>query len=422
MTTTNLFSVKGKVALVTGASSGFGRHFAEVLAREGAKVGLAARRAEVLESVAADIRNSGGTAAVAKLDVADGASVQQAVQSIEAALGRIDILVNNSGASIAKPLLEQTEQDFDAVVDVNLKGAFLVATEVARRMRADGKGGSIINIESILSFRQAGHVAPYAASKAGLTQLTKAMALELRRIRDYADRCTEDAQSCEVSSVGCGIVWLLQLVQERQQLPRRAIFAWLAIDRRRFCQYLFSQDEIGVEIHLSGINRLMSEPESDRVLLNASVQQIHRHRVAQAVESDPLLTDRWTGLRCDGHMLIQKMLNGICTQSAASHTREDQIGTLHARLIEPCLQHRCDRPAKWNRTFLSPLSNDLQICGSTERQVLARKPCHFGQPQAGLHCEQHQGVVTTSSPRPPVRCAEKRLNLGRVKKLMSLRV
>ena len=181
MTTIHRFSVQGKVALVTGASSGFGRHFAGLLAREGAKVGLAARRTEVLDSVAAEIRNAGGTAAVARLDVADSASVKQAVQSIEAALGRIDILVNNSGTSIAKPLLEQTEQDFDDVIDVNLKGAFLVATEVARRMRADGKGGSIINIESVLSFRQAGHVAPYAASKSGLTQLTRVMALELAR-------------------------------------------------------------------------------------------------------------------------------------------------------------------------------------------------------------------------------------------------
>lgn len=181
MTTSQLFSVRGKVVLVTGASSGFGAHFARMLAREGAKVGLAARRVGTLESIAADIRKGGGTVATTKLDVTDGASVQQAVRAIAEELGRIDVLVNNSGVSVGKPLLEQTEADFDAVVDVNLKGAFLVATEVARRMRADGKGGSIINIESILSFRQAGHIAPYAASKAGLTQLTKSMALELAR-------------------------------------------------------------------------------------------------------------------------------------------------------------------------------------------------------------------------------------------------
>jgi NAD(P)-dependent dehydrogenase (short-subunit alcohol dehydrogenase family) len=181
MTNSQRFSVKDKVVLVTGASSGFGRHFARLFASEGAKVGLAARRTEVLESIAAEIRASGGTAATTKLDVSDSASIKPAVQAIEQALGRIDVLINNSGTSIGKSVLEQTEQDFDAVVNVNLKGAFLMATEVARRMRADGKGGSIINIESVLSFRQAGHIAPYAMSKAGLTQLTRSMALELAR-------------------------------------------------------------------------------------------------------------------------------------------------------------------------------------------------------------------------------------------------
>lgn len=173
--------LSGKVALVTGASGGLGRHFASVLARAGAQVGLAARRVDALESLAAEISHAGGKAAVAQLDVTDGDSVSVAVASIERALGPIGILVNNSGTSVAKDLLDQTERDWDAVVDVNLKGAFLVATEVARRMRDQGNGGSIINIESILSFRQAEWTAPYAASKAGLTQLTRSMALELAR-------------------------------------------------------------------------------------------------------------------------------------------------------------------------------------------------------------------------------------------------
>ncbi|HET9445966.1 MAG TPA: glucose 1-dehydrogenase [Steroidobacteraceae bacterium] len=181
MPSTQPFSVAGKVALITGASSGFGSHFARVLAREGAKVGLAARRLEALRSLAQEIRSAGGIAAVAQLDVADVASISAAVDAIERELGRIDVLVNNSGTSIVKPTLEYTEPDWDAVVDVNLKGAFFVATEVARRMRADSRGGSIINIESILSFRQTGHIPAYVASKAGLTQLTKTMALELAR-------------------------------------------------------------------------------------------------------------------------------------------------------------------------------------------------------------------------------------------------
>jgi NAD(P)-dependent dehydrogenase (short-subunit alcohol dehydrogenase family) len=109
------------------------------------------------------------------------ACVATAVSQIESALGPIDILVNNSGVSTAKPVLENTEEDWAHVVDVNLKGAFFVATEVARRMRATQRGGSIVNIESILSFRQVPQIAIYAASKAGLTQLTKSMALELAR-------------------------------------------------------------------------------------------------------------------------------------------------------------------------------------------------------------------------------------------------
>ena len=183
MSSSHRFSVQGKGVLITGASSGFGAHFARVLASEGAKVGLAARRVDALESIAEEIRKAGGVAAVTPLDVADSGSVRRGVRAIEQALGRIDVLVNNSGVSIGRPLLEQSEADFDAVMNVNLRGAFLVATEVARRMKVDGKGGSIINIESILSFRQAGQIAPYAASKAALTQLTRSMALELARYK-----------------------------------------------------------------------------------------------------------------------------------------------------------------------------------------------------------------------------------------------
>jgi len=181
--TDSLHLLQGKVALVTGASSGLGHHFAQVLAAAGAKVGLAARRVDALDALTRQLGDAGQMAATARLDVTDGNSIASAIATIEAALGPIDILVNNSGVSIAKPLLDQTERDWDDVVDVNLKGAFLVATAVARRMREHARGGSIINIESILSFRQSGLIAPYAASKAGLTQLTRSMALELARFR-----------------------------------------------------------------------------------------------------------------------------------------------------------------------------------------------------------------------------------------------
>jgi len=174
-------SLNGKVALITGASSGLGRRFAEVLARAGAAVGLAARRVDTLQSLASEIQAAGGKAFATKLDVADEQSVISAVAAVEQALGRIDILVNNSGISIVKPVLDQTAADWDAVMDVNLRGVFLMAREVGLRMRDAGRGGSIINIASILGERQIAGVTPYAVSKAGVIQFTKSMALEMAR-------------------------------------------------------------------------------------------------------------------------------------------------------------------------------------------------------------------------------------------------
>jgi NAD(P)-dependent dehydrogenase (short-subunit alcohol dehydrogenase family) len=175
--------LSGKVALVTGASSGLGRHFSFVLGQHGVKVGVAARRLDALRAVAAEITSGGGSSVSTSLDVTSTESVKSAFDEIEQKLGPIDIVVNNSGVSVSKAVLDHTEHDWNSVVDVNLKGAFLVATEAARRMRDSQRGGTIINIESILSFRQAGSVAAYAASKAGLSQLTRSMALELARYR-----------------------------------------------------------------------------------------------------------------------------------------------------------------------------------------------------------------------------------------------
>jgi NAD(P)-dependent dehydrogenase (short-subunit alcohol dehydrogenase family) len=179
------FGLLDKVALVTGASSGLGRRFSLLLAQRGARVGLAARRVDALESVAKEIAASGGIAFATRLDVASEASVQTAVAAVEKALGPIDILVNNSGTNIAKPALDQTAEDWDTVMNVNLRGVFLMAKEVAKRMRdstREGRGGgSIINIASILATRQSGFVLPYAVSKAGVVQLTKSLALEVAR-------------------------------------------------------------------------------------------------------------------------------------------------------------------------------------------------------------------------------------------------
>jgi NAD(P)-dependent dehydrogenase (short-subunit alcohol dehydrogenase family) len=171
----------GKTALVTGASSGLGRRFAKVLAQQGAAVAIAARRADALDELAREIRAGGGNAFVCKLDVSNEQSIDECVAAVANALGSIDILVNNSGIGITKPALEQSSADWDAVMNVNLRGVFLMTSAVAKLMRDMKRGGSIINIASILGERQGGAVLPYAVSKAGVIQLTKTFALELAR-------------------------------------------------------------------------------------------------------------------------------------------------------------------------------------------------------------------------------------------------
>ncbi|HEU6441766.1 MAG TPA: glucose 1-dehydrogenase [Microvirga sp.] len=170
----------GRTALVTGASSGLGRHFARVLARAGAEVIVAARREDALQDVCNEIAGQGGGARAVQLDVSDPASVENAIEAA-ASSGGLDILVNNAGVTVSKSVLDVSEEDWDHVIDTNLKGSFLVAQATARLMKARGRGGSIVNIASVLGLRVAGHVSPYVASKAGVVHLTKAMALELAR-------------------------------------------------------------------------------------------------------------------------------------------------------------------------------------------------------------------------------------------------
>ncbi|AIT79833.1 SDR family NAD(P)-dependent oxidoreductase [Novosphingobium pentaromativorans] len=166
-------SLEGKVALVTGASSGLGAHFARVLADAGAEVILAARRIDALEKLAAEI---GKGARPLALDVTD----RTAVESLLGSLPRLDILVNNAGITKPAPALDLTEADWDSVLDINLKAVFHVAQVCARVMK-DAGGGSIVNIASILGLRQAGALLPYNVSKAGVIQLTKTLALEWAR-------------------------------------------------------------------------------------------------------------------------------------------------------------------------------------------------------------------------------------------------
>ncbi|MDN5843910.1 MAG: SDR family oxidoreductase [Alcaligenaceae bacterium] len=176
----NRFSLQGRLVLVTGASSGLGTHFAQLLAAQGAKVALAARRTDKLQDIVETITAAGGQARAFALDVTDAVGVHACLDAVDE-WGVPDVLVNNAGVTVTRPLLEQTEADYDQVLNTNLKGCWLVATETARRMVAAKKGGAIINVASILGERVAGGVAPYAISKAGVIQATKAMALELAR-------------------------------------------------------------------------------------------------------------------------------------------------------------------------------------------------------------------------------------------------
>ena len=181
MTASPRFDLNDRTALVTGASSGLGAHFAALLARHGARVVLAARRTERLRAVAGTIAAAGGEALPVALDVTDPASVAAAVAEAEQAAGPIHILVNNSGVVQAKKAIDLEAADWDAMMDTNLKGAWLVATEIARHMRRLGHGGSIVNLASIMALRVQKEVMHYCVSKAGLVQLTKGMAEEFAR-------------------------------------------------------------------------------------------------------------------------------------------------------------------------------------------------------------------------------------------------
>lgn len=175
------FDITGQVALVTGASSGIGEHFAEVLAAAGAKVAAAARRADRLAELARGIEGRGGTCLPVACDVTDQKSITAAIATTEEKLGPLSILVNNAGVVVSKPLFEHTEEDWDYVVDTNLKGAWLAAREFAHHLVEQKRPGRIINISSILGFRTIGRVPAYCAAKAGLTHLTGVMAMELAR-------------------------------------------------------------------------------------------------------------------------------------------------------------------------------------------------------------------------------------------------
>jgi 3-oxoacyl-[acyl-carrier protein] reductase len=179
MSAAQIFDLSGKVALVTGASSGLGARFAEVLAENGAALILVARRADRLDAVKTRIGKSGGRAIAVEADVRDRAAMQHAFDAAEKAFGTVTILVNNAGVVHSGRAVELTEEDWRRVLATNLDAVFYWAQEAARRMLAAGKGGAIVNIASVLGLSVDKGVVAYATAKAGVIQLTKALALEL---------------------------------------------------------------------------------------------------------------------------------------------------------------------------------------------------------------------------------------------------
>ncbi len=176
----SLFSVKDKVIVITGASSGLGCHFAKTLAREGARVVMCARRLDKLRVIAEEITKEGGIAMTLELDVKNGASVKKLAPAVVSQFGQIDVLINNAGVDARKNLFETTEMDWAPVVDTNLKGVVFVTQAIAAQMVEKKKGGSIINISSVsdlLAFK--GGNPAYMISKAGISHFTHLLALEL---------------------------------------------------------------------------------------------------------------------------------------------------------------------------------------------------------------------------------------------------
>jgi 3-oxoacyl-[acyl-carrier protein] reductase len=179
MTAAQIFDLAGKVALVTGASGGLGARFAEVLAENGAAVALAARRTDRLAAVEARIEKSGGRTIAIEADVRDRAAMRRAFDAAERAFGTVTILVNNAGIVHSGRAIELAEEDWRRVLSTNLDAVFYWAQEAARRMLAAGASGAIVNIASVLGVNVDKGVAAYATAKAGVIQLTKALALEL---------------------------------------------------------------------------------------------------------------------------------------------------------------------------------------------------------------------------------------------------
>ena len=240
--------LSGRVALVTGASSGLGAQFARTLARAGAGVVLASRRLEKLKELRARIEGEGGDAHVVELDVTDLDSIKAAVAHAETEMGSIDILVNNSGVSTTQRIQDVTLEDYDFIFDTNVKGAFFVAQEVGKRMLARSRGaapgsftgGRIINIASMAGLKVLPQIGAYCMSKAAVVQMTRAMALEWGRFGinvnalcpGYID--TEINHSHWQTEQGQKLISLLPRKRVGQPQDLDALIVMLASDQSHF--------------------------------------------------------------------------------------------------------------------------------------------------------------------------------------------
>ena len=240
--------LSGRVALVTGASSGLGAQFARTLARAGAGGVLASRRLEKLKELRARIEGEGGDAHVVELDVTDLDSIKAAVAHAETEMGSIDILVNNSGVSTTQRIQDVTLEDYDFIFDTNVKGAFFVAQEVGKRMLARSRGaapgsftgGRIINIASMAGLKVLPQIGAYCMSKAAVVQMTRAMALEWGRFGinvnalcpGYID--TEINHSHWQTEQGQNLISMLPRKRVGQPQALDALIVMLASDQSHF--------------------------------------------------------------------------------------------------------------------------------------------------------------------------------------------
>jgi len=214
-----LFNLGGKIALITGAFGGLGHDFARMLGEAGATLALAGRRIDEGRRFADDLADAGLRTHAVPMDVSRPASVDAAFEEILACLGTPDILINNAGVTLTKPLLDVSDEDWTGVIEVNLNGAWRVAQKAARAMKAAGKRGSIINISSILGIRVTQQLPAYAASKAALLHLTQAMALELARygirVNALAPGYIETPLNREFFSSEAGLALIKRIPQRR---------------------------------------------------------------------------------------------------------------------------------------------------------------------------------------------------------------